>query len=575
MLELDQGLAPTAQPRASSRFVDAMSTVVHHAADLFVLVDAEGILLYANPAASRTFGVALEDAIGTNAGSYLHPDDLEHVTEHFERLLATPGESLTDTVRFVSTSDEVRILELVYTNCLNDPEVAGVIVNGRDITERRELEAELVQQTLHDPLTGLANRTLFVDRAERLMALARRDQLDVSVLFVDLDDFKTVNDAMGHQAGDELLRSVAGRLAATIRQDDLLGRFGGDEFVILVHPRSAEESGELLAHRLGDVLRRPCEIEGRSLTVTASVGIATGRDQTVEELVRDADVAMHQAKAAGKRRVVAFAPQMGASANDRLQLVIDLQHALEHDEFTVHYQPVVDLATRSITGVEALVRWDHPVRGRLAPLEFIPCAEENGMIVELGRQVLTEACRRGRSWGLDTRGLTLAVNLSARQLASPGLVEDVSRILTETAFAPAALVLEITETVLVQDAQAAVSRLRALKALGVRLAIDDFGTGFSSLSYLRQLPVDILKIDRSFVSDLHDSSESAAIVRSLIDLGHTLDLELIAEGVEVEAQSDALLAQHCTLAQGFLFARPMDASSLAAVLDRGLAPPAP
>ncbi len=571
MLELDEGPAPTVRRRVSN-FVDAMSTVAHHAAELFALVDAEGILLYANPAASRTFGVALEDAIGTNAGSYLHPDDLEHVAEHFERLLASPGESLTDTVRFVSTSDEVRILELVYTNCLHDPEIAGVIVNGRDITERRELEAELVQQTLHDPLTGLANRTLFVDRAERLMALARRDRLDVSVLFVDLDDFKTVNDAMGHQAGDELLRSVAGRLAATIRQDDLLGRFGGDEFVILVHPRSAEESGELLAHRLGEVLRRPCEIEGRSLTVTASVGIATGRDQTVEELVRDADVAMHQAKAAGKRRVVAFAPQMGASANDRLQLVIDLQHALEHDEFTVHYQPVVDLASRSVTGVEALVRWDHPFRGRLAPLEFIPCAEENGMIVELGRQVLTEACRRGRSWGLDARGLTLAVNLSARQLASPGLVEDVSSILTDTGFAPAALVLEITESVLVQDAQAAVSRLQALKALGVRLAIDDFGTGFSSLSYLRQLPVDILKIDRSFISDLHDSSEAAAIVRSLIELGHTLDLELIAEGVEVEAQSDALLAQHCTLAQGFLFARPMDASSLAAVLDRGLAP---
>jgi len=566
MLELTTMTQQTARHKGADGFVAAMATVAQHAADVLVLVDKDGVLLYANPAALATFGVTLDDAIGTNAISYLHPDDTERVTEKFIELLKMPGATITDTVRFVSIDDEVRILEIVSTNCLMDPDVRGILVNGRDITERRQLETELLEQSLHDSLTGLANRTLFVDRAERVLALASRDRTPVSVLFIDLDNFKTFNDGLGHHAGDELLVAVAKRMRHSLRQDDLICRLGGDEFVVLVHPRSAEQSGELLADRLLEILRASFEIEGRTLSVSASIGVATGWDLGVDDLIRDADIAMYQAKARGKNQAVTFASHMVDSANDRLQLLLDLQHALEHDEFVVHYQPVIDLRTSTMTGVEALVRWDHPLRGQLSPIDFIECAEQSGMIVDIGRRVLLAACRQAVAWRLGPLGLSLAVNLSARQLTSASLLDDVAGILEETGIEPGSLVLEITETTLMQDAEVAVDRLCSLKQLGVRLAIDDFGTGYSSLSYLRKMPVDILKIDRSFVSDLHDSNASAAIVHSLIELGTTLDLELIAEGVELEAQLDALRAQRCTLAQGYLFARPMSAADLESML---------
>ena len=566
MLELTTPTQQTARIATAGGFVAAMATVAQHSADLFVLVDRDGVLLYANPAAIATFGVALEDAIGTNAISFLHPDDAGRVTERFVELLRMPGATVTDTVRFVSTDDEVRILEIVYTNCLLDPDVRGILVNGRDITERRQLETELLEQSLHDSLTGLANRTLFVDRAERILALATRDHVPVSVLFIDLDNFKTFNDGMGHSAGDKLLVAVAQRMSMSLRQDDLICRLGGDEFVVLVHPRSANGSAELLADRLGEMLRAPFEIAGRTISVSASIGIASGLDVGIDDLIQDADIAMFQAKSRGKGQAVTFVPQMVDSANDRLQLLLDLQHALEHDEFVVHYQPVIDLTSSEMTGVEALVRWEHPSRGQLSPAEFIPCAEESGMIVDVGRCVLRLACEQAVAWNLPPLGLTLAVNLSARQLASPSLLDDIAAILEESGMWPGSLVLEVTETTIMHDVEAAIERLRALKDLGVRLAIDDFGTGYSSLSYLRKMPVDILKIDRSFVSDLHDSNASAAIVHSLIELGATLELELIAEGVELQEQLVALLAQHCTLAQGFLFARPMRAEDLEARL---------
>jgi diguanylate cyclase (GGDEF)-like protein/PAS domain S-box-containing protein len=557
--------------RGAAAFVDAMATVAHHSSELIALLDRNGTLVYANPAASLTFGIALEEAIGSSASSFLHPDDVSRVTKRFGELLATPGATMTDTVRFVSALQEIRILEIVSTNCLHNPHIAGVIVNGRDVTERRQLETDLLEQSLHDALTGLPNRTLFIDRAERLLALANRDQIPVSVLFVDLDNFKTFNDGMGHPAGDELLVAVSRRMANTVRAEDLLCRFGGDEFVVLVDPRPPSIQADALAERLADVLRTPFEIDGRVISVTASVGIANGVDLSVEDLVRDADIAMYQAKAAGKNQVVAFAPEMVDIANERLQLVIDLQRAIEEAEFVVLFQPIIELGDQAVTGMEALVRWQHPTRGRLSPFEFIPAAEENGMIVDIGRLVLRQACEQAVSWRFAERDLTLSVNLSARQLSSATLLEDVSSILDETGFDAASLVLEITETTIMQDAEAAVGRLSALKELGVRLAIDDFGTGYSSLSYLRKIPVDILKIDRSFVADLHDSTEAVAIVHSLIDLGRTLDLDLVAEGVELEDQLQELRSQHCNKAQGFLFARPLDAEQIDVMFDTCIA----
>jgi diguanylate cyclase (GGDEF)-like protein/PAS domain S-box-containing protein len=316
MLELTT-LAQTARTHDANGFVAAMAIVAQHSADLLVLVDKDGILLYANPAACTTFGVSLADVLGTNAISYLHPDDAEHVTGRFVELLHMPGATTTDTVRFVSTDDEVRVLELVSTNCLADPDVRGVLVNGRDVTERRQLETDRLDQSLHDSLTGLANRTLFVDRAERILALAVRDRSDVSVLFVDLDNFATLDDGLGHPAADQLLVAVAKRMSHSLRQDDLIGRLGSDEFAIMVHPKSAEQSGELLASRVIEVLHTPFEIDGRTISVTASVGVATGWNRSVEELIRDADIAMCQAKARGKAQALAFASHMVASANDR------------------------------------------------------------------------------------------------------------------------------------------------------------------------------------------------------------------------------------------------------------------
>jgi diguanylate cyclase (GGDEF)-like protein/PAS domain S-box-containing protein len=548
-------------------FLEAMATVAEHSSELVALISRDGTLLYANPAASLIFGVPLSDAIGTESIAFLHPDDAPRVAKRFVELLGAPGATITDTARFLSANREVRILEFISTNCLEDPKVSGIIINGRDVTERRQLETDLLEQSLHDALTGLPNRTLFIDRAERLLALANRNRVPVSVLFVDLDNFKTVNDGMGHPAGDELLVAVARRMSNTVRAEDLLCRFGGDEFVVLVDPRHAAVSADALAERLAEVLRTPFEISGRVISVTASIGIATGVDLSVEDLVRDADIAMYKAKAAGKNQVVAFVPAMVDSANERLQLVIDLQRAIEEEEFVVLFQPIIALEDQAVTGMEALVRWQHPSRGRLSPQDFIPEAEDNGMIVEIGKLVLRLSCERAVRWQFAARGLTLSVNLSARQLSSPMLLDEVSTILEETGFPPASLVLEITETTIMQDAEAAVVRLGELKELGVHLAIDDFGTGYSSLSYLRQIPVDILKIDRSFVADLHDSSEAVAIVHSLIDLGRTLDLDLVAEGVELEEQLEELRSQHCHKAQGFLFARPLDAAQLDVILE--------
>ncbi len=567
MLELSTA-SEHVEARGRESFVRAMSLVAQHSADLVVLVDRNGLIVYANPSALLTFGVSLDDALGTNAGSYLHPDDAERTAERFMALVSTPSATSTDTVRFVSTNREVRILEIVETNHLYDPHIAGVLINGRDVTQRRHLETELLEQSLHDALTGLSNRTLFIDRAERLLALAHRDRIPISVLFIDLDNFKTFNDGMGHPAGDQLLVSVARRMSGALRGEDLLCRFGGDEFVVLVDPREPSVSAETLARRLNDVLRAPFEIGGRVISVTASIGVASGYDLTVEDLVREADIAMYQAKAAGRNQTVTFMPQMVDSANERLQLVIDLQRAIEQREFVVHFQPIIELDGRTVTGMEALVRWQHPTRGRLAPVDFIVAAEENGAIVEIGRLVLREACERAVAWRFVERGLSLSVNLSARQLASPTIVDDVRAVLRDTGFEPSSLVLEITESTIMQDAEGSVERLCALKELGVRLAIDDFGTGYSSLGHLRRIPIDVLKIDRSFVSDLHDSSKAVAIVHSLIDLGRTLDLDLVAEGVELEGQFVALRDQDCDKAQGFLFARPLTPEVLDGILER-------
>jgi diguanylate cyclase (GGDEF)-like protein/PAS domain S-box-containing protein len=541
-------------------------SLIENLNDLVLLVGADGTVLYQSPSLEHVLGFAPGSLVGGALGSFV-PDTEKAVLDALgTRCLAEPGVAVHGTVRVYDALCNIHIYEMTLTNLLDQPDIAGIVTVLHDVTERKELERALRDQALHDSLTGLPNRALFIDRATRLLEVAHHDHIPVSALFIDLDNFKTVNDGLGHNAGDELLVAMGKRITNAMRGADTVCRFGGDEFVVLVNPHATDAPPELMAARLQDVLCAPFEIGGRQIAITASIGIASGHAITVEELIRNADIAVHQAKAAGRNTTTVFTQHMHSLATDRLQLEIDLRHAVEHGEFAVLYQPTIDLHAHAMTGMEALVRWDHPTRGRLAPSEFIPLAEDTGIIIEIGRIVLAEACRKAAQWQQNTTPITIAVNLSARQLESDQLIDDVRSVLQATGLEPAALVLEVTETTIMRDAGAVVDRLRALKEIGVRIAIDDFGTGYSSLSYLQQFPIDILKIDQSFIASLQGSCESAAIVHSLIELGQTLGLEIIAEGVELESQLRALEAEHCDIAQGYLFARPLEPPQLEAFL---------
>jgi diguanylate cyclase (GGDEF)-like protein len=433
-----------------------------------------------------------------------------------------------------------------------------------------EKTGELRHQALHDALTGLPNRILALDRAEQMLARARRAQSPVAALYVDIDGFKGVNDTFGHAAGDELLRTVATRLTSVVREGDTAARLGGDEFVVLVEGSALDAGPEVIAERLLEVLRQPYDMSeqiGRSLSITASVGIAVGERASADELLRDADVALYEAKAAGKNEYVLFVDGMHTAVQDRLTLEQDLAAALDDDQLFILYQPTFDLESERVIGVEALIRWHHPTRGVISPIEFIPVAEETGLIVPIGRWVLEEACRQAARWHRRGHMIGVSVNVSARQLDADELIEDVKCALYESGLDPATLTLEITETTLMRDAEATARRLYALKALGLRVAIDDFGTGYSSLAYLRQFPADALKIDRSFISGIAASKESAALVHALVQLGKTLDIETLAEGIEDQAQLKTLQREHCDHGQGFLFSRPLDVNAVEAFLD--------
>jgi diguanylate cyclase (GGDEF)-like protein len=433
-----------------------------------------------------------------------------------------------------------------------------------------EKTGELRHQALHDNLTGLPNRVLALDRAEQLLARARRTQTTVSALYVDIDGFKQVNDTFGHAAGDEFLGIVSERLQTVIRESDTAGRLAGDEFVVLLDGSTVDVGPELVAERLLEVLHEPYELNGgtgRQLSHTASIGVAYGQQGTAEELLADADVALYVAKSSGRNRYVVFQSEMQTAAQDRLMLEMDLGDALARDQLFLVYQPTFDLRSERAIGVEALLRWRHPVRGVISPEVFIPIAEESGQIIPIGRWVLESACEQAASWRERGYALRVSVNVSARQLDNDELIDDVRRSLERNALEPSALTIEITETTLMRDADATGKRLAALKELGVRIAIDDFGTGYSSLSYLRQFPVDALKIDRSFIKGIAGSKQSAALIHTLVRLGKSLSLETLAEGIEDHSQLRALQRQHCDHGQGFLFARPLDVEQIERFLD--------
>jgi diguanylate cyclase (GGDEF)-like protein len=436
---------------------------------------------------------------------------------------------------------------------------------GRALNLVEEKTGQLRHQAMHDALTGLPNRVLALDRAEQMLARSRRQNTSVAALYVDLDGFKHVNDTFGHAAGDELLRGVATRLTGVVREGDTAARLGGDEFLVLVEGSTLDAGPELVAERLLDVLRQPYDVNGaagRPLTLTASVGIAVGARASADEIVRDADLALYDAKAAGRNRYSLFHSDMQTASQDRLTLEMDLADALDANELFLLYQPTFDLQTEEVTGVEALIRWAHPKRGTIAPDDFIPIAEESGLIIPIGRWVLLEACRQAAIWERDGRRLGIAVNVSARQLDDDSLIDDVRHALEASGLAAASLTLEVTETTIMRDADATAERLHMLKGVGVRIAIDDFGTGYSSLAYLRQFPADALKIDRSFISGIATSKQSTALIHTLVQLGRTLDIETLAEGIEDRAQLETLQREHCDHGQGFLFSRPLGVDAL-------------
>jgi diguanylate cyclase (GGDEF)-like protein len=477
--------------------------------------------------------------------------------------LGSPPEALTQALNMLQLSLEFSLLRVC--ECFE--------------TERRRTDEELTRReeelaflATHDPLTGLPNRTLILDRVEQMLARSARNQTPVAALFIDLDSFKGINDTLGHGVGDELLRAVAARLEGVVRNVDALGRLGGDEFVVIVEELSLAAGPELVAERLLEALKHPFKLgeDGETrLTITASIGIASGKRTSAEDLLCDADIAMYRAKWDGKNRYAVFESGMQDAVQSRMELDMDLHEALENDEFFLAYQPTFALSDMRPTGVEALIRWQHATRGVVQPDAFIPLLEETGLITEVGRWVLREACQQAAVWRRDGTEVAMAVNVSARQLDTDQLIVDIEEALGDSGLEPAALTIEITETTLMRNIEETVRRLTAIKELGVRIAIDDFGTGYSSLAHLQQFPVDALKIDRSFISGLKHNKEGETLIRTLVQLGKALSIETFAEGIEQHQELSLLQDEDCDHGQGFLFARPLDVAATEAFFRDG------
>ncbi len=439
----------------------------------------------------------------------------------------------------------------------------GFVFVVQDVTRRKKLQEQITHLAHHDPLTGLANRLLLRDRIEHALHLAFRTQDELAVLYIDVDDFKTINDSLGHSVGDKLLLCVAERIKETVRSSDTVARIGGDEFAILIERPSVEYSGKIVAERIERVLKKPVSIDGREVFVSVSIGVAEPitRNEKPEDLLRNADVAMYIAKKESKGKHVMFEPKMHAELLKRIEIEADLRAAVKHEEFFLNYHPIVDLESGTIRGLETLLRWRHPKRGIVPPMDFIPIAESTGIIIEIGRWILRQACCQGRVWYEEffkDKPFSLMVNLSPREFQDDQLTQTVANALMESGLQPHCLVLEITETMMMTNAEAMIEKLQQLKAIGVRLAIDDFGSGYSSLSYIERFPIDILKIDKSFTARLSGSSDGSALTNAIITMSKSLKLECVAEGIENPDQVSVLRELGCRFGQGFHFSRPLD-----------------
>jgi diguanylate cyclase (GGDEF)-like protein/PAS domain S-box-containing protein len=561
---------------AANRREQRFRALVQNTNDVILICAASGEITYQSPAAETDWGYAADELLTQSILALAHPDSQPALRELWEQVQQEVGGGAAGTSRSIEPqmrdrAGNWRVAQLILTNLLRQPAVAGVVATIRDIRERKAFEHQITHQAFYDSLTGLANRPMLQERLRAALVRAVRRGSKVGVALIDIDNFRLINDSLGRQLGDDLLMQAVARLQSCVRGEDTLARIGGDEFVIVLEHLMSEADALPVAAEIANQFNRTFAIGDHELTVTVSTGIAmsdAGPEQA-ETLMQNAGIAMFRAKGCGKARFVLFDTSMQVDTLARLELEEDLRHAITHRELRVYYQPVVAMASGHITEMEALIRWQHPVRGLVQPKDFIDIAEETGLIVPLGQWVLEEACRQVAAWhdGFPTAPpLILSVNLSPKQLQLPNLIDEVTRTLRITGLPPSCLKLEITEGVVMRDVETTIITLWKLKELGIRIAVDDFGTGYSSLAYLKRLPLDILKIDRSFVSALGQNHEDTAIVKAMIAMAKSLKLAVTAEGVETREQAMLLSAWGCNQGQGYYYGKPLDSAATAELL---------
>ncbi len=546
--------------------------LVQNASDIIMVVGTDGNLAYVSPAFERILGYPAAEACGTDARQLIHEDDIENVSRSLDAALRMPGDASESAsraeVRLRDAAGAWHWFDASISNLIEDARVGGIVANLRDIEESKAISDRLAHAAIHDSLTGLPNRTVLIDRLRVALNRLQREPQLLSVIFLDIDHFKFVNDSLGHVAGDELLAIVAGRLSAAVRPSDTVARFGGDEFVILCDGMATAEEIIVAANRLAEAVARPVMLGDQEISVTASLGIRIANDALADpdELLRDADAAMYRAKELGRERIELFDEHTARRIVRDLKTKTDLHHALARREFVLWYQPIVELRSGRVTGFEALLRWNHSTRGIVLPADFVPLLEESGLIVPIGLWVLEEACRQTVKWQASrpqgAAPLSISVNLAPRQLAERSFPSDLESILKRTGIDPGLLVLELTESVLMNDLASVGAMLESIRELGVLVAIDDFGTGYSSLARIKRLPLRSLKIDQSFVKGLGVDPDDLSIVTAIVSLSHSLGLAVVAEGVETEQQLAELRTLGCDYGQGYLFGRPKRASQL-------------
>jgi diguanylate cyclase (GGDEF)-like protein/PAS domain S-box-containing protein len=554
-----------------------LQALVANTSDAILVSDTNGTVTYEAPTRRPDPLKNMGQLVGTSLLDPIHPADRPTLAGLLQTVLSTARSTKSIELRTRGEEDAWRYIQLTLTNLLDEPAVGAIVATASDITERKNIEEQLARRAFYDTLTSLPNRALLLDRIGQAEARARRRNAMIGVIFIDLDNFKRVNDSLGHHAGDRLLVAAAKRLGGCVRPSDTVARLGGDEFVILLEHLGSDATGEgaLVADNILAQFSQPFELDNKQYIVSASVGLAFalagGGRGDADTLLRDADVAMYRAKNGGKGRYVVFEENMHAEAVKKLEIETDLRFAIEHHELRVHFQPIVQLQAEGCREMEALVRWQHPTRGLLPPSEFIAIAEESGLIIPLGRYVLEEACRQVARWQREfptEPPRQISVNLSPRQFDDPHLVANVTAALSSAQIGAASLKLEVTEGLIMRDTERSIETLQKLKDFGITIAIDDFGTGYSSLSYLHRLPLDVLKIDRSFVQGIGMSAEDDAIVRAIISMAQSLGLSVTAEGIETAEQATLLREWSCQTGQGYLFSRPLPAEEFTALFHR-------